>query len=208
MDTQRALTKAATAVVKAMHRHLDDELPEEIANLIKIHAIASAGSAWIPVPGAAMAGSAIAIWGMYYRINSKLGLPFHKNVVKSLASGVATNLMAYVGILAVGEGLKFIPGLGSALGAVVITAASYALTLASGYVYLRVLSRVLENSTADAVTPEDLTTAVDVVMADKKVIKDFVKSAKKSYRSAAREVTPGELDAAQSVNEEVADDDA
>jgi hypothetical protein len=53
-------------------------------------------SGWVPgFGGLAAAGiSARFIWTMYGRINSKIGLPFSENVVKSIATGIATNLAA------------------------------------------------------------------------------------------------------------------
>lgn len=43
---------------------------------------------------------------MYLRINSKLGLSFAENVIKSVGSGVATNLAGYAVGMGVASAIK------------------------------------------------------------------------------------------------------
>ena len=77
---------------------------------------------------------------MYGRINFILGIPFSENLLKSLATGVATNLASYaVASIVVSTCLSFIPGIGSLGATAIVVATSYALTLASGYVDMKVL---------------------------------------------------------------------
>ena len=96
-----------------MDKAADETLPAEIANVVKLHSKIAVGSAWIPIPGADMAAGTANIWGMYARVNNKLGLPFGENVMKSIGSGVATNLASYLALNGVASALKFIPGVGS-----------------------------------------------------------------------------------------------
>ena len=176
------LLKAAVALVKAANKQLDVLMPAKLAEIVKVHAALGVGAAWIPIPGADMAAGVAAIWGMYYRINGELQLPFAENVVKSVASGVGTNLAAYLGVLGVASMLKFIPGLGTVAGAVAMSAAAYALTLASGYVYMKVLTLLLGQKNANDITQSDLKEAVAQVMSDKDDVKSFIHDAKKSAR--------------------------
>ena len=77
---------------------------------------------------------------MYGRIGTKIDLPFGSNVLKSLASGVATNVAAsVVGIIVLSTALSFIPGLGNLGASLIMGATCYALTLASGYIYLKIM---------------------------------------------------------------------
>ena len=107
-------------------------LPKEIANVVKTHSKLAVGSAWIPVPGADVAAGAAVIWGMYVRINNKLGIPFGENIMKSIGSGVATNLASYLAMTGVASAIKVIPGIGSLGGAILMSASLYAVTLAAG----------------------------------------------------------------------------
>ena len=182
MATDELLLEAAVKLVNAANKELDAALPGKIAGIVKTHAALAVGSSFIPIPGADVAAGAAAIWGMYFRINSELKMPFQDNVIKSVASGVGTNLAAFVGILAVGSALKFIPGLGTFAAIALVAAASYALTLASGYVYLKVLTMLLGQKSAESISESDWKRAVDDVMSDKQVIQSFVDEAKKSYK--------------------------
>ncbi len=121
------LLAAAEALVRALDKVVDDSLPEEIAEVVKTHSMgaAAAGVAagWVPGAGgvAATLTSAGFIWTMYGRINDKIDLPFTENVIKSVASGVATNLVAYFAAGAVvGTVFSLFPGIGSVGASVVV----------------------------------------------------------------------------------------
>jgi hypothetical protein len=98
MGIDEQLLHQAKHLVEAMDKTVDDALPHEIADIVKFHAkgaaAAALASAWIPGVGAAAAVAASAgfIWSMYGRIGAKIELPFGQNVLKSLASGAATNV--------------------------------------------------------------------------------------------------------------------
>ena len=68
------LLHIAVKLVEAMDKGKEEALPQEIADVVKLHAKIAVGSAWIPVPGADVAAGAANIWTMYLRINSKLGM--------------------------------------------------------------------------------------------------------------------------------------
>lgn len=182
MGWDEKLLEVAFKAVKAANNGVDSALPAKIAGIVKAHAAVAAGAAWIPVPGVDVAASAGAVWGMYYRINDELGLPFGKNIVKSVASAVGTNLAATVGLLTVGSFLKVIPGLGSVAGAVLMTAALYGVTMASGFVYLKVITALLEQKSAKDVTDSDFKAAVERVTSDRKELTSFIQDAKASYK--------------------------
>ncbi len=181
MDTDQKLMKAAIKLVQLMDKTADKNLPQEIANVVKLHSKLAVGSSFIPVPGADIAAGAASIWGMYVRINSKLGIPFGENVMKSIGSGVATNLAGYAAMTGVASALKFIPGIGTIGGAVIMAASMYGITLASGWIYLQALSALAQRSGKNF-NAQDISKAVNDFLKEKTVIKDFINEAKKSYK--------------------------
>ncbi|MFC1238752.1 hypothetical protein ACFGOO_04890 [Treponema vincentii] len=144
MAAQKLLT-----TMRHLDRSVDSCTPQEIADIIKFHskgaAAAGVAAGWVPGAGGAAATAIAAgfIWTMYGRINSKIGLTFSKSILKTLASGIATNLAgALVSTLVVNAVFSFFPGLGSGVAAVIAGGVCYALTLASGIVYLKILTNI------------------------------------------------------------------
>ena len=181
MDTDGKLLKASIKLVQLMDKTADENLPREIADVVKLHSKLAVGSAWIPVPGADVAAGAANIWGMYVRINNKLRIPFGENVMKSIGSGVATNLASYAAMSGVASALKFIPGIGTIGGAVLMSASLYGLTLASGWIYLNALSLVAAKK-GNVFSASDISKAVNDLLRDKTTIKNFIDEAKKTYK--------------------------
>lgn len=137
-----ALTKAATTlleVIKQTDDLADKIYPEEIVSVVKLHAKLATASALIPIPGVDLIASAASIWLMYVRLNTKLEIPFKENAMKTIVSGISTNLLGYVVSLGIGSGLKLIPGIGTIMGTTIMLAGLYATTLASGWIYIKVL---------------------------------------------------------------------
>jgi uncharacterized protein (DUF697 family) len=177
------LIKAATELAQALNRLADDSLPRKLAELVKLHAGIAVASAFIPIPGADVAAAGANIWTMYVRINKELDLPFGENALKSLAAGVVTNLAgAAAGFMVVGSALKFLPGLGTLGGAAVMAGTTYAITVASGIVYMKAVAQLLSAKSADKVSEADLKAAADEIIRDKASIQAILKDAKKDYK--------------------------
>lgn len=175
------LAHACKELVEAMDSAADKIYPNEISDVVKLHSKLAVGSAWIPVPGADIAAGATTIWTMYLRINSKLGMKLGESVIKTIAAAVCTNLVSYAAISGVGSALKMIPVFGSFTGALVMSAALYAITLCSGYVYIQALTYLLKNHME--LNSKNLTDAVNTFMKDNsKELKNFIKEAKKEYK--------------------------
>jgi uncharacterized protein (DUF697 family) len=181
MDIDGKLLKSSIKLVQLMDKTADANLPREIADVVKLHSKLAVGSAWIPIPGADVAAGAATIWGMYVRINNKLSIPFGENVMKSIGSGVATNLASYAAMSGVASALKFIPGIGTIGGAVLMSATLYGLTLASGWIYLNALSLVATKK-GNTFSASDISKAVNDLLKDKTTIKNFIDEAKKTYK--------------------------
>lgn len=181
MDVNRTLLKTSIKLVNLLDKAADEALPQEIADVVKLHSKLAVASSWIPVPGADVAAGAATIWGMYIRINNKIGLAVKDNVVKTIGSGVATNLAGYAATSGVASALKFIPGIGTIGGAIIMSATLYAITLASGYIYLQALTLLAEKSGGSLDTSQ-IGNAIKEVLKEKTVIKDFINEAKKDYK--------------------------
>jgi uncharacterized protein (DUF697 family) len=124
---------------------------------------------------------------MYGRINSKIGLPLTDNLVKSLATGVATNLATgFVGVLVLQTVLSIIPGLGSIGAAALAGGTGYALTLASGYVYLKLLTRLFLSGQDPTKMDENSLSEAARHTAASENMKDIIASAKAAYKPTAK----------------------
>ncbi|MGI2909594.1 hypothetical protein [Tolypothrix sp. VBCCA 56010] len=185
MNNQGQLFQVAAEVAKALNRTADESLPGKLAGIVKLHAGIAVGSAFIPVPGADMAAAAANIWTMYVRINKELELPFAENLIKSIATGIVTNLGAAVlATMVVGSVLKFVPGLGSVGGAAVMGATIYGVTVAAGIIYMKAISKLLSDKNSGSVNEENLKTAVDEIIKDKQSVQTILKTAKEGYKDA------------------------
>ena len=173
----KKLLELAFELVQRLDKVADKNLPQEIVDVVKLHSKLAVGSAWIPIPGADVAAGAATVWGMYIRINNKIGLSFSDNVIKSIGSGVATNLASYIAMSGVASAMKFVPGIGTLGGAIVMNA----VTLVSGWIYLKALCTLAEKDGSN-LKMENLSGAVKEVLKQKGLIKDMISQAKKEYR--------------------------
>ena len=175
------LAHVAKELLEAMDKGADKMLPQEVVDVVKLHSKLAVGSAWIPLPGADVAAGAATIWSMYVRINNKIGLALGDNILKTIASGVATNLASYAAMSGVASALKFIPGIGSLGGALIMSASLYAITLCSGYVYLKALL-LLAKKNGGKINVNELGNAIKEVLKNKSEINDFINTAKSDYK--------------------------
>lgn len=74
--------RAAAELCKALNKHIDDNLPEKLAGIVKLHAGLAVGSALITVPGGDVAAPIANIWTMYLRTNKELKLTLPKPLSK------------------------------------------------------------------------------------------------------------------------------
>lgn len=178
----KELFHVSVELVKLLDKAADATLPQQIVDVVKLHSKIAVGSAWIPVPGADMAAGAANIWSMYARINNKINLPVKENVLKTLGAGVATNLTSYVALSGLASAMKFIPGIGTLTGAVIQGVSLYAVTLVSGWVYLKALCTMAQRNGTE-LNAVDLKKAVDEILSNKTLIKNLFSLAKKEYKN-------------------------
>jgi len=182
------LYEAAVALVTVLDKTAEQLLPQEIVDVVKLHSKLAVGSALIPVPGADVAAGAANIWTMYGRVNSKVGISIRDNVLKTVGSGVVTNLASYMAMAGLGSAIKAIPGLGTVTGTALMSASLYAVTLASGYIYVKALT-LLANKGNGSIDITQIDSAVKDILKNKEVIKNFIKAAKSDFKNNKNEIT-------------------
>ena len=97
---------------------------------------------------------------------------------KSIRNKDNTDIKSLMSILAGTLGMGNITGVASAI---LMSASMYALTLASGYVYLKALCMIAERKGANF-NAEDLSNAVNAVLKEKTTIKEVFDAAKENYK--------------------------
>ena len=125
-------------------------LPRKVLDCIKSHRRASALSSLVPEVG--MVGVFASVWHMYYSINEILGISFSETLVKSISTGIASNLVGFYSASFILDKIPFANILNAPI--------MYGATCVQGYVYIKVLSAL--NSTSE--------TDVDKVISD--VVRD------------------------------------
>lgn len=184
------LVKLCINLCVLLHKTGAKVLGRQIAELISQHAIgasvAALGSAWIPGAGgtAALLASGGFVWSMYYRIGSKIGMPFTKNILKSVATGVCTNIAtSVVATFAASTLLSLIPG-GGIASSVIMAFPCFALTWASGSIYIKTLTLFAErNIDLSELSEEELGEATKSVLADCDV-DELMAEAKREFKAA------------------------
>lgn len=193
MDDFLDITESAEDLLEVMHS-IDNTvanavLPKEIADIVKNHAKVGAGaglaSGWVPGAGA-VALTAVAvgsIWSMYLRINNKIGLSFSENLLKTLASGIATNLAGYFAtMIAINAVASFIPIAGTAVAAALAAGIVYAMTLVSGVIYLKIITGIFRaKKDPNKMSAEDLKDMADDII-ENEDMEEILKQAKNSYK--------------------------
>lgn len=188
MLLDNSLLNEAKKMLDVMDGKADEILPESLVDIVKFHtkgATASAlASAWIPGAGGTIATISAAgfIWSMYIRINEKIGMPFSENVIKTIASGVATNLASVAaGNIIFSSLASFLPGLGTVGASVVVGITCYAMTLCSGYLYFKLMTKLIQDGIdLSNASVENIKSASEII-AKSNDVKDFLKKAKKEF---------------------------
>ena len=181
MSTESSLLKAAYNLAVVADRATDCAVHQKIADIVKLHAKLAIPAAWIPMPGVDLVAASANTWAMYVRINTALDLPFSDNKLKSLASGIGTNLLSNLPVLGVASVLKVIPGIGTLGGGVIMSTTLYAVTIAAGIVYMKALATLLKKDSE--LTEVNLQESVDAILSDNAAVKDIIKQAMKDSRA-------------------------
>jgi len=174
----------------SLHESFPKGKPREIAEIVNYHsqgaATAAVASAWIPGAGgtAAVLASAGCIWSMYARIGSVIDLPMSENILQTLGSGVATNLASGMAAsVIISSVFSFFPGIGSLGASVVMGGTCYGLTLASGFVYLKLMTELFNSGLDPTKMSEQELNDMAKKVANDKDVKDMMNKAKEGYKN-------------------------
>ncbi|MFP6223125.1 YcjF family protein [Helicobacter pylori] len=132
---------------------------DESKTIIHI-ALGAAGAAGaIPIPFSDALAIAPIQAGMIYKMNDAFGMDLEESVDTSLITGLlGVTAIAQVGRTLANGLLKFIPGVGSAVGAVISGTTVAVITEGIGFAYLKVLEKCFNDETGEVKLP-----AVDVI---------------------------------------------
>ena len=162
----------------------------KIREILVTHSCIAAALALIPLPAAGVGACMVNIYGMYMRINAALGVPFSRNVVRSVAGMIASNFSGMVarslGLVA-SEVLKFIPGIGSIAGGLLETAVLYSVTGVQGKIYCEWLRLMILKGAVSGDGTFDGSAArstLDGILSDKERIRSMMEELKKEARKA------------------------
>lgn len=162
------------------------ELGPELTKILRTHAFLGVGSGLIPLPGVDIAALIANTWTMYVRINEVIGVKFSENFLKSLATGIGTNLISIIpGLVFTRVGasiIKFVPGMGTAAGMAIGASVSYATVYVMGVIYLKSITLILKNK--EPLTEESLRCATDEALEDKELVRGAYKAAKDEHKEA------------------------
>ncbi len=185
------LLKHAVEGVEEIHKMNEKEFGDEVAKIVNTSAIGATvsglASGWLPGVGGTIAtGICIGfVWRMYLAINKKVGLSLEDNIVKTIASGILTNLAgAIVGSIVLSTVLSFIPGANVA-SPIIMAGVCYAITLVSGIVYIKILTNIFERKKQQNISAEEIKQEYDNM--DKDEIKKMLKEQMKEGKNIAKE---------------------
>lgn len=181
----------AKRLVDSMHEFVDDTVGEELASIIKKHALGAAASGlastFLPGVGstAALAAAVGFIWSMYFRINKCLGLKLSKVILKSLASAVLTNLAGSVVSIIGATVISAIPGINT-IATVLMAGVDYAVVLVSGILYLNLLTNIFKaGKNIEDMTESEIKEAMAATVKEENV-SQLIKDARDDYKRARK----------------------
>lgn len=175
-----AVVHAAKTAVESIDKSMRDSAPDEVVNVIQTHAVAAVAAAWIPVSGLDVAALTANTWAMYVRINRKLGISFSENLMKSIGSAVAANLASNLAVAGIGSVMKWIPGIGTVAGGLLMSATMYGVTVGAAWIYLVALVHWVRKGKG---SEESLKEVINKVMTEQRdEINGIIKSGKKEYK--------------------------
>ncbi len=160
---------------------LELESDPQIQEIMKIHSAISGAIGLIPIPAVGVVGTLGNVYSMYYRINNAVGVSFSKNITKSVAGMIASNLGQSAFIVAGLEALKFIPFVGSTVGGVGQAVVLGAATAVQGKLYCEWLRHMCEKDAvhSDGTVDESVSASVmDTIFASKSRIEAMMQEAK------------------------------
>lgn len=169
MTPKALLTSSAEELIgKMINSQAQKLMPEQIVDVVNRHCKLAAGAGLVPVPGADIAMGTANTLKMFQGINHALNISSRGINLKAVITTMLTQFASRFTVTGVTNILKFIPGAGQAIGALVSSVMQYLLTLTSGYVYFNALSLLVDSK--GHISLDKLGEAINATMADKEKI--------------------------------------
>lgn len=169
--------QAASMATKTLE--MNSTSPDDIVDCIQLHAGLAVAAAWIPIGGLDVAALTANIWTMYARINKFLGVSFSENIMKSIGSAVMANLASNLALTGVAAALKYIPGIGTFAGGMVMGATVYGTTIGAAWIYLTAITNWAKKGKGSG---DDLKSCIEeVINLNKDKINDIIQDEKANY---------------------------
>ncbi|GAA7425289.1 hypothetical protein MM0353_08150 [Helicobacter pylori] len=142
------------SIQKANIRARKQAMIDESKTIIHVASGAAGAAGLIPIPFSDALAIAPIQAGMIYKMNDAFGMDLDKSVGASLVAGLlSVTAVAQVGRTLVNGLLKFIPGVGSVVGAVISGATAVAITEGIGFAYLKALETCFNDETGEVNLP-------------------------------------------------------
>ncbi len=154
---QDAMRNHFLRVQKVKIQERKQAMIEECKTIIHVASSAAGGAGLIPIPFSDAFAIAPIQAGMIYKMNDAFGMDLDKSVGTSLIAGLlSVTAVAQVGRTLVNGFLKFIPVVGSVVGAAISGATAVIITEGIGFAYLKVLEKCFNDETGEVNLPGEV----------------------------------------------------
>ncbi|GAA9226341.1 hypothetical protein Taiwan904_11710 [Helicobacter pylori] len=154
IDAKKNKQKHFLLIQKANIQARKQAMIDESKTIIHVAAGAAGAAGLIPIPFSDVLAIAPIQAGMIYKMNDAFGMDLDKSVGASLVAGLlGVTAVAQVGRTLVNGLLKFIPGVGSVVGAVISGTTATIITEGIGFAYLKVLETCFNDETGEVKLP-------------------------------------------------------
>ncbi len=142
------------SIQKANIQKRKQAMIEECKTIIHVASGAAGAAGLIPIPFSDALAIAPIQAGMIYKMNDAFGMDLEESVAASLIAGLlSVTAVAQVGRTLVNGFLKFIPVVGSVVGAVISGTTAVIITEGIGFAYLKVLEKCFNDETGEVELP-------------------------------------------------------
>lgn len=179
-----AIKKAAREINKAIESIGD----QRITDITRTHSMIAGAIGLIPIPVVGIPCVIGNIYTMYGRINARIGIKFSENILKSIGGMIVSNLslgIAGIGGSAVCNLIKFIPFIGTTIGAIGEVSVNYACTSVACKLYCEWLKALSNSPALDNNGNIDEARAKDVMseVIHSSNVNEMIKDAKKESKN-------------------------
>ncbi|UOR98262.1 50S ribosome-binding GTPase [Helicobacter pylori] len=154
IDAKKNKQKHFLLIQKANIQARKQAMIDKSKNIIHIASGAAGTAGLIPIPFSDALAIAPIQAGMIYKMNDAFGVKMKDSVAASLITGLlGVTAVVQVGRTLVNGLLKFIPVVGSVVGAVISGTTAVAITEGIGFAYLKVLEKCFNDETGEVKLP-------------------------------------------------------